>query len=234
MISSLRSAYCTTREAAEILGISIRTAQQWVESGLLEAWKTDGGHRRINRASLKRLLEGDARSAQRDVSAALGERLKVLVVEDDSVLLKLYKTVIAGWNLPIDVTTAGNGVDGLIRIGRDSPDVMITDLAMPGLDGFQLIRSLVATAYREGMEIVVVSGLNAADIKAGGALPKGIQILSKPVPFSQLRAIFEGALERRAAYLSAQPASSLQHGRELADATATPVMNNKPSSESQS
>ena len=75
------------------------------------------------------------------------------VVEDDSVLLKLYKTVVAAWNLPVDLITAGNGVEGLIRVGRDTPDLMITDLSMPGMDGFELIRSLATSSFREGMEI---------------------------------------------------------------------------------
>lgn len=202
MNQSSKIAYCTTREAAEMLGVSLRTAQLWVESGLLEAWKTDGGHRRINRTSVQRLLDGEVKPRQRDAAPARqGERIKVLVVEDNSDLLKLYKTVIGNWNLPIDTITASNGVDGLILVGRDAPDLMITDLAMPGLDGFQLIHSLAATSYREGMDIVVVSGLDPADIEARGGLPKGIRIFSKPVPFDQLRAICAGMIERRTPHL---------------------------------
>lgn len=198
MNSSTKIAYCTTREAAETLGVSLRTAQLWVESGLLDAWKTDGGHRRINRASVQRLLDGEVKLRQRDAAPApQDERIKVLVVEDDSILLKLYKTVIGNWNLPIDIITAGNCVDGLIRVGRDAPDLMITDLAMPGFDGFQMVHSLTATSYREGMVIVVVSGLDSADIEARGGLPKGIRVFSKPVPFDQLRAICAGMIERR-------------------------------------
>ena len=44
--------YLTTRNAAKLLGISVRTAQQWVERGKLEGWKTDGGHRRISHTSV--------------------------------------------------------------------------------------------------------------------------------------------------------------------------------------
>jgi excisionase family DNA binding protein len=38
---------CSTREAADRLGVSLRTVQLWSEAGLLRAWKTPGGHRRI-------------------------------------------------------------------------------------------------------------------------------------------------------------------------------------------
>jgi excisionase family DNA binding protein len=46
----------TTREAAEALGVAVRTVQLWVEAGVLTAWKTAGGHRRIPRAALEELL----------------------------------------------------------------------------------------------------------------------------------------------------------------------------------
>lgn len=194
--------YCTTREAAEMLGVSLRTAQLWAESGLLEAWKTEGGHRRISRVSVQRLLTGERipHPGPATVERRI-ERMKILVVEDDSILLKLYKAVVAGWNLPVDIITAGNGVEGLIRVGRDTPDLMITDLSMPGMDGFELIRSLATSSFREGMEIVVVTGLDAADVEARGGLPDGVRLFSKPVPFVELRAIVADMLERRASYL---------------------------------
>jgi excisionase family DNA binding protein len=52
-------AFLTTREAAQALGVSLRTAQLWVENGQLEAWKTEGGHRRITPDSVQRLLRGN-------------------------------------------------------------------------------------------------------------------------------------------------------------------------------
>lgn len=42
----------TTREAAEILGVSVRTAQTWIEENALDSWKTPGGHRRIRRSAV--------------------------------------------------------------------------------------------------------------------------------------------------------------------------------------
>lgn len=203
-----QAAYCTTREAAQLLGVSLRTAQLWAESGLLEAWKTDGGHRRISRASVQRLLDGEIPTRRQTAATSVPpastiamDRMKLLVVEDDSVLLKLYKTVITGWNLPLDVITAGNGIEGLIRVGRDAPDLMITDLAMPAMDGIQLIRNLAASSFREGMEIVVVTGLDADEIEDRGGLPEGIAVFPKPVPFTRLRTLIEEILGRRAAYL---------------------------------
>lgn len=47
----------TTRDAAELLGISVSTAQKWIESGALVSWKTPGGHRRMRRSAVLALLE---------------------------------------------------------------------------------------------------------------------------------------------------------------------------------
>lgn len=49
--------FVTTREAASLLSVSLRTIQLWVESGVLKAWKTVGGHRRIPRTAIAKLLE---------------------------------------------------------------------------------------------------------------------------------------------------------------------------------
>lgn len=197
--------FLTTREAAKVLGISLRTAQVWVENGQLDAWKTDGGHRRISRNSVQRLLDGEVAKRPKELVEATGapypERVKILIVEDDSILLKLYKTIFASWKLPIDVITAGNGVDGLILIGKESPDLMITDLSMPGMDGIQLIRNLATSSFRDGIEIVVVTGWDADQIASRGGLPEGISVFGKPVPFVQLKAIVNGIVERRSAYI---------------------------------
>lgn len=194
--------YLTTREAAQALGISLRTAQLWVESGQLEAWKTEGGHRRIKPESVQRLLDGSAPARYAQASETPSPaRIRILVVEDDSIMLKLYRTVIASWKMPIDVITAGHGIDGLIRVGKDAPDLMITDLSMPGMDGIQMMRLLAASSFREGLEIVVVTGLDKTQIKALGGLPPDIQVFTKPVPFLQLKSIVTSIVERRAAYL---------------------------------
>lgn len=56
----------TTREAAQLLGVAVSTAQVWMEGGALPTWKTPGGHRRVRLSAVHRLLrqrEADAESA---------------------------------------------------------------------------------------------------------------------------------------------------------------------------
>lgn len=171
---------CTTREAAQILGISLRTAQMWVERGVLQAWKTAGGHRRINLASVRKLL------GERQQAAGTPD-MQVLVVEDDLITLKMYQAVIAQWHLPMQFAFATNAYEGLLHIGRERPDVLITDLDLPGMDGFGMIRTLRAFPETRNMTIIVVTGLEAEAIRARGELPVGVPVLFKPVRFDVLK-----------------------------------------------
>ncbi len=174
---------CSTREAAALLGVSLRTAQLWVESGVLRAWKTAGGHRRILKSSVNALLQ-DRKHALEGTSRA--GQFKLLIVEDDADLMKLYRLHVEAWGLPIDLIGASNGFEGLIRIGEAKPNLVITDLSMPGMDGFRMIRSLHANADFKDMDILVVTALGKDEIADRGGLPEGIQVFTKPAPFSTL------------------------------------------------
>ncbi len=194
--------FCSTKDAARLLGVSHRTVQLWVENGTLQAWKTAGGHRRITMASVNKLVNErhEATAPVAPVAAAEPEksqRKKVLLVDDDRTLLRLYELELQGWNLPLDVVKAHDGFEALIRIGEQRPDLLVSDLSMPGMDGFRMIRTLRGDAGYGQMAIIVVSGLDRATIASMG-LPSDIPVFPKPVPFAQLRAAVEHALDVRA------------------------------------
>lgn len=174
---------CSTRAAAQQLGVSLRTVQLWVDSGILRAWKTPGGHRRVTTESVHHLLQQNGKRVYRDG----GQGFVVLLVEDDPDLLHFYELTINGWGLPLRLVTADNGFEGLMRIGELRPDLVITDLDMPGMNGFDMIRTLRANPLSRGIEIIVVTVLTQDDIATQGGLPKDIAVFFKPVSFEQLQ-----------------------------------------------
>ena len=186
----------STREAAERLGVALRTVQLWVEGGVLPAWKTAGGHRRISRIAVERLIAERTAALSGDLPLAVAAtpaseaRLRLMVVEDEPELLRLFMMVIAGWDLPVAVTSASNGFEALLRMGQHCPDLLITDLNMPGMDGFKMISSLrgVGQAF-DDMDIVVVTALSAQEIERRGGLPRGVRVFYKPVPFDELESL---------------------------------------------
>jgi DNA-binding response OmpR family regulator len=119
---------------------------------------------------------------------------KLLIVDDDATMLRLYELEMAGWNLPVEVIKASNGFEALIKIGENKPDMLISDLNMPGMDGFRMIRTLRSEASYAGMAIVVISGLDQSTVASMG-LPADIPFFSKPASFVRLRSLVEGALQ---------------------------------------
>lgn len=182
----------TTREAGELLGVALRTVQLWVESGVLPAWRTAGGHRRISRAAVSALLAErslavSAVHSAGQLAAAHDQPIRLLLVEDDPNLLKLFSMVVAGWSFPVELTIAKNGFEGLLRIGQRRPDLVVTDLNMPGMDGFEMLRALkMPGSGFEDLCVVVVSALDHTGIRERGGLPAGVSFFQKPIPFKQL------------------------------------------------
>ena len=66
------------------------------------------------------------------------------------------------------------------------PDLLITDLSMPGVDGIEMLKALKRNQQLADMQIIVISGLPAEAIAARGGLPLHAQLLQKPVNFDWL------------------------------------------------
>lgn len=186
--------FCSTREAASLLGVSIKTVQLWSESGILTAWKTPGGHRRILKQSVEQLLRQRDQAASQASGQGNARRFTALVVDDEAATRRLYELVITGWGLPIRVVTAQNGFEGLIKIGEEKPDLLLTDLHMPGMDGFRMIASLREHPDTRSLHIIAASGLTAPEIKERGGLPPDVHFFSKPVAFDTLRLLVQKLL----------------------------------------
>ncbi len=196
---TVEKTFCTTREASALLGVSVGTIQLWVENGLLEAWKTSGGHRRVLRESIDRLIRSAPPAQAQASSEAAGPapgpvaqaKPLILVVEDDRFLLKLYEVHISKWKIGADYICVDNAMSGLIAIGRKRPNVLITDLQMPHMNGIEMIRVLNMHPDTGKMKIIAITGMDPHAIQAEGGLPPQVEIFQKPVPFDRLKATVE-------------------------------------------
>lgn len=196
--SAADAEFCSTRDAAELLGVSTKTAQLWVESGVLQAWKTPGGHRRIRRSSVDALLlERQRASGVPTTQTTEQRRFKILTVDDDPQIQRLYELNFSAWELPMQHLTANNGFEGLLLIGEHAPDVLITDLQMPGMDGFRMLESLRKSRTHQLTHIIIVSGLGAAEIRDRGGVPEGVELFGKPVAFDRLQRHIRSLLDVR-------------------------------------
>ncbi|MSQ55030.1 MAG: response regulator [Betaproteobacteria bacterium] len=181
--------FLTTREAAQRLGVALRTAQLWVESGALPAWKTVGGHRRIPRTAVEAM-----RSEQRGpggLNACSPEPLRLLVLEGDEAALRRLRETAAALQ-PLELRAARDGFDALLAVPAWRPHLLLTDLFIPGMDGFRMLRALRADPDLARLQILVVTALGESDIAERGGLPAGVRVLPKPMPADEFVGLVRG------------------------------------------
>ena len=178
---------CTTQRAAELLGISVSTVQQLVEAGEIEAWKTKGGHRRIPLAAVMAYkLQPGAELAPARTLPAPGAAA-VLIVEDNPMQRQLYQKQIGSWGLPATLAFCDNGYQALLEVARRQPDILLVDIMMEGMDGYELINTILADSHLRPMHIAILSGLDHEALQQRGGVPRGVVFFQKPVNFDELR-----------------------------------------------
>jgi excisionase family DNA binding protein len=193
------SSVCTTQEAARLLGMSVTSVQQLVESGALAAWKTQGGHRRIPLDAVLQMRASHGLPAP-VASAPVSPRISLMVVEDDPLLRALYRARFDSWGLPFDVAFCDNGFQALIEIGNQPPDVLLADILMQGIDGYEVVETVLAKPSLRQMQVALVSAIGAEELAARGGVPAGVAFFPKPVPFERLHGYLQAccAMKQRA------------------------------------
>jgi len=123
--------------------------------------------------------------------------LPILIVEDDQNLLRLYKLHLQKWPFEVQIFTAANGFEALVLIGEVKPALLICDLRLPGVTGFQVVRAICNMTRFKEMRLAVISGLPAVEIEAHGGFSERVEVMGKPIDFERLRDIAQAQWQRK-------------------------------------
>lgn len=189
--SELSSSY-STQEVAKLLAISVQTVQRWMDLGHLSGWRTPGGHRRIDPQSVERLMRASSGTSLPEQPVRAGNGGSIMLVDDTrddlDFLAAVTKMVLPNSQL----ICVSSGFAAMMSIGRTRPDLLITDIAMPGFDGMEMLRTLKDDPATSNLPVIAVSGYHPEEVnRRYGALPPGITLMRKPVSPKQLRDMLE-------------------------------------------
>jgi two-component system, cell cycle response regulator DivK len=111
-------------------------------------------------------------SASRNCGTAASLSVSVLIVDDSADTREMYECALA--SAGFRVLHADNGADGLSRAAEALPDVIVTDLSIPRIDGFELLARIQTDPGTQRIPVIVLSGRTDADasqraIEAGAA-----------------------------------------------------------------
>jgi PAS domain S-box-containing protein len=112
-------------------------------------------------------------------------RPRILFVEDDATLRELLASTLAD-EYVVDI--AGDGEQALRCILKARPEVIVTDILMPGIDGIELVRMLRSAPGTETIPILLTSGQAPEDIRIAGFELGADAYLAKPYTVRELRA----------------------------------------------
>ncbi|HYR26027.1 MAG TPA: excisionase family DNA-binding protein [Aquabacterium sp.] len=196
----------TTREVAQRLGVSLRTVQLWVEAGILPAAKTPGGHRRIPYNAVEALalstgLGGDplggTKPGKRELLALrqmgadavvapmpVASRhapMDILLVADELDWQQRCEAALAPYGSAVKLRFAESGYLALLQIGQQTPDLLITDLELPGMDGMAMLHTLERSASLAQMRILLLTSLSEDELARRGGVPDSVEVMHRPV-----------------------------------------------------
>jgi excisionase family DNA binding protein len=166
--------WLTLGQAAAFLGAAQSTVRKWADGGQLPAFYTPGGHRRFRRGDLEAFLAVPR--------GGPGSRSSVLVVDDDAHLREFVRLNLEreGYS----VREAASAEEGLRALEEQPPDLILLDVMMPRVDGWEMLR---AVQERHGVEAIPVIMYSGKVDEAAEAAKRGARaFIGKPFDPGQL------------------------------------------------
>ena len=171
--ASGQAEWLTLGQAAGYLGVAQSTMRKWSDGGRVSAFYTPGGHRRYRRSDLDRFLQRSGKSDNAAIDAPL-----VLIVDDDARLREYVRV-----NLEAEgylVREAESAEEGLAALEERSPDLILLDVMMPQVDGWEMLRRVQDKHGVGAIPVIMFSG-KVDERAVAEAAKRGVQgFIGKP------------------------------------------------------
>jgi len=157
-----KHSFYTTFEISQICGVNPTTVQNWVKGKKLKAFQTPGGHRRVGHEDLILFMKefGMPIPAEFIKTAPL-----IMIVDDEEEILDILDNLMRTGDAEVNVLKAQNGVEALLMIGETKPNLLILDIMMPGINGYDVCKKLKTNLNTQNIKIVAISGDHSPEVK---------------------------------------------------------------------
>ena len=114
----------------------------------------------------------------------MNKRCTILVVDDEPINIQIIKSALKG---EYEILTALNGYDAISRIEEQRPDLILLDVMMPDLSGFEVCSVIKSDAALADIPVIFLTAMDSADAETQGLALGGIDYLTKPVNLELLK-----------------------------------------------
>lgn len=119
---------------------------------------------------------------------------KILIIEDNVNSAELLKDYVESWGYIAIV--ANQGLEGLELARKNSPDIVLLDIMLPGMSGFEICRELRKKKINEQSAIIMLSALTSSEDRITAYEAGADNFISKPINFEELRAIINRNIDK--------------------------------------
>jgi excisionase family DNA binding protein len=185
--------YYTTYQVAKYLGVSLPTVVNWVNSGLLSAHRTPGGHRRIAHNDVIAFARQNSYPIAAELRQAGGGHKRVLIVDDETDFSDMVRDYL-GLKADFEVEVADSGFQAGFTVARFRPDVILMDLMMPDMDGFEVTRMLRKDADTRHIPIIACTAYRDPEVERRISAEKFDGFVEKPLKLNVLLELIQSQL----------------------------------------
>lgn len=184
----------STSEVARLLGVTAGSVANWIDRNRLKAGRTPGGHRRIVVSDLVDFLKRQKLPIPPEL---IPSPARIVIVDDDASVTKWIAAEIKAQHPDFEVLEAHDGFSAGEIVGARKPDVVVLDLLMPGIDGYEVCRRIKATEATKHAAVLAITGHPSPEAEKQ-ILECGAQVcLSKPLDTGVLLNEVEAAIKNR-------------------------------------
>jgi twitching motility two-component system response regulator PilH len=117
---------------------------------------------------------------------------KILVVDDSPTEVFQFKEMLE--QMGYEVVTAENGREGVVMAASEQPDIVLMDIVMPDMNGFQATRQITRSADTKHIPVIIVSSKNQETDKVWGQRQGARGYVTKPVDTEELVSVMQGVM----------------------------------------
>jgi two-component system, OmpR family, response regulator len=182
-------------EVAKEAGVLPSTVRYYTDIGIISVKsETKGGHRlydrdsTVNKIRKIQFLNQQGKSIE-DIKTEIlnANRKKILVVDDEPEVGSLVTEVVKQYYPDFEVRVVYDGFSAGKMLSEYLPDLIILDLMLPGLNGFEVCKQIRSNQFMSGVKILAVSGFDSEENKKKILANGANDYLSKPMNVSALK-----------------------------------------------
>ncbi|UCE18380.1 MAG: response regulator [Gemmatimonadota bacterium] len=175
----------TTGEIARYCHVTHAGVIKWIKDGKLNAYATPGGHNRIPQKEFKNFLR--RYNMPIDELFFSDPQKKILVVDDEPEIVDIITKTLKEDNKNYDFASAGDGYEAGRQVAMFKPDLIILDIKMPKMNGFEVCRQIKSNPDTATIKILGVTGFIEKGYMKKMLDSGADQCLSKPIRLEELK-----------------------------------------------